>query len=153
VAELKIINLPDIGDFEEIEVIEVLIAAGDAIAPEDSIIVLESDKSTMEIPSPFGGILKSISVQVGDRISEGSEIAQIEVSESVENEKPTTVEVADNKSEANTEQAPAPAVATTETEKNIRKLSRVSLRPKPSVPSVENGIGINSRNWFTNARV
>ncbi len=116
-AELKIINLPDIGDFEEIEVIEVLIAAGDSIAPEDSIIVLESDKSTMEIPSPFGGIVKSISVQVGDRISEGSEIAKIEVSESVENEKPTPVEVADNKSEANTEQAPAPAVATTETEK------------------------------------
>ncbi len=116
-AELKIINLPDIGDFEEIEVIEVLIAAGDTIAPEESIIVLESDKSTMEIPSPFGGIVKSISVQVGDRISEGSEIAKIEVSESVENEKPNTVEVADNKSEANTEQAPAPAVATTETEK------------------------------------
>ena len=84
VAELKIINLPDIGDFEEIEVIEVLVAAGDAIAPEDSIIVLESDKSTMEIPSPFGGIVKSISVQVGDRISEGSEIAKVEVSESVE---------------------------------------------------------------------
>ncbi len=116
-AELKIINLPDIGDFEEIEVIEVLIAAGDAIAPEDSIIVLESDKSTMEIPSPFGGIVKSISVQVGDRISEGSEVAKIEVSESVENERPTPAEVADNKSEANTEQAPAPVVTTTETEK------------------------------------
>ncbi len=116
-AELKIINLPDIGDFEEIEVIEVLIAAGDAIAPEESIIVLESDKSTMEIPSPFGGIVKSISVQVGDRISEGSEVAKIEVSESVESEKPTSAEVADNKSEAEIEQAPAPAVATTETEK------------------------------------
>ncbi len=116
-AELKIINLPDIGDFEEIEVIEILIAAGDAIAPEDSIIVLESDKSTMEIPSPFGGIVKSISVQVGDRISEGSEVAKIEVSESVESEKPTSAEVADNKSESEIEQAPAPAVATRETEK------------------------------------
>jgi len=115
VAELKIINLPDIGDFEEIEVIEVLIAAGDAIAPEDSIIVLESDKSTMEIPSPFGGIVKSISVQVGDRISEGSEVAKIEVSESVESEKPTPSEVEDTKSESNTEQAPAPSISTAET--------------------------------------
>jgi len=115
VAELKIINLPDIGDFEEIEVIEILIAAGDAIAPEDSIIVLESDKSTMEIPSPFGGIVKSISVRVGDRISEGSEVAKIEVSESVEGEKPTPSEVKDTKSEANTEQATAPSVAIAET--------------------------------------
>ncbi|TDJ22047.1 MAG: branched-chain alpha-keto acid dehydrogenase subunit E2 [Gammaproteobacteria bacterium] len=110
-AELKIIKLPNIGDFEEIEVIEVLIAAGDAIAAEDSIIVLESDKSTMEIPSPFGGIVKSISVQVGDRISEGSEVAKIEVSETVEGEKPMPSEVADTKSEANTEQATAPSVA------------------------------------------
>ncbi len=132
-AELKIINLPDIGDFEEIEVIEVLIAAGDAIAPEDSIIVLESDKSTMEIPSPFGGIVKSISVQVGDRISEGSEIAKIEVSESVENEKPTPVEVADNKSDANTEQAPAPAVATTETEKTATT-EPTDVPPRESTP-------------------
>jgi len=115
VAELKIINLPDIGDFDEIEVIEVLIAAGDTIAPEDSIIVLESDKSTMEIPSPFGGIVKSISVQVGDRISEGSEVAKIEVSESVESEKPAPSEVKDTKSEANAEQATASSVAIAET--------------------------------------
>ncbi len=135
-AELKIINLPDIGDFEEIEVIEVLIAAGDAIAPEDSIIVLESDKSTMEIPSPFGGIVKSISVQVGDRISEGSEVAKIEVSELVESEKPTPSEVEDTKSESNTEQAPAPSISTAETTETpeVGITESMDVPPRESTP-------------------
>ena len=136
-AELKIINLPDIGDFEEIEVIEILIAAGDAIAPEDSIIVLESDKSTMEIPSPFGGIVKSISVRVGDRISEGSEVAKIEVSESVEGEKPTPSEVEDTKSEANTEQATAPSVAIAET----TEISEAGITESTDVPPRESTPG------------
>jgi pyruvate dehydrogenase E2 component (dihydrolipoamide acetyltransferase) len=136
VAELKIINLPDIGDFEEIEVIEVLIAAGDTIAPEESIIVLESDKSTMEIPSPVGGIVKSISVQVGDRISEGSEVAKIEVSESGESEKPAPSGVKDTKSEANTEQATAPSVAIAETTETPEAgiTDPVDVQPRESTP-------------------
>ena len=72
------IKLPDVGDFDEIEVIEVLIKAGDEIQAEDSMIVLESDKATMEIPSPHAGMIKSVLVKTGDRISEGSDIATIE---------------------------------------------------------------------------
>ena len=79
-AETKTINLPDVGDFDDIEIIEILVAPGDEIQAEDSIIVLESDKATMEIPSPHAGKIESLKVNVGDRISEGSEIATIEVS-------------------------------------------------------------------------
>jgi pyruvate dehydrogenase E2 component (dihydrolipoamide acetyltransferase) len=79
VANTETITLPDIGDFDEIEIIEVLISAGDKVEAEDSIITLESDKATMEIPTPFAGVIHSVAVKVGDRISQGSEIAVIEV--------------------------------------------------------------------------
>ncbi len=74
-TENKIITLPDVGDFQDIEIIEILIAAGDVVEPEQSIIVLESDKATMEIPSPFAGTIESILVNVGDRLNEGDQIA------------------------------------------------------------------------------
>lgn len=77
-ADLKTIKLPDVGDFDEIEIIEVLIVPGDEIQIEDSIIILESDKATMEIPSPLAGKVKSILVNVGDRIAQGTDIATIE---------------------------------------------------------------------------
>lgn len=77
-ADLTTIKLPDIGDFDDIEIIEVLVSAGDEVQAEDSIIVLESDKATMEIPSPLAGKINSVLVKVGDRIKEGSDIATIE---------------------------------------------------------------------------
>jgi pyruvate dehydrogenase E2 component (dihydrolipoamide acetyltransferase) len=80
VAESKTIALPDVGDFTDIEIIEILIAVGDQVAKEQSIIVLESDKATMEIPSPFDGTIEAISVSVGDRINEGDAIASISTS-------------------------------------------------------------------------
>jgi pyruvate dehydrogenase E2 component (dihydrolipoamide acetyltransferase) len=82
VANTETILLPDVGDFDEIEIIEVLISAGDTVEAEDSIITLESDKATMEIPTPYPGVIKSVKVKVGDRVSQGSEIAQIETKES-----------------------------------------------------------------------
>ena len=66
------VRVPDIGDFEDVEVIEVLVAAGDAVEVEDSLVTLESDKATMEIPSPEAGIVGDVSVQLGDRVSEGT---------------------------------------------------------------------------------
>lgn len=77
-TELLTIKLPDVGDFDEIEIIEVLIVPGDVIEAEESIIVLESDKATMEIPSPYAGKVKSVLVNVGDRIAEGTDLAKIE---------------------------------------------------------------------------
>jgi len=81
VAELKKILIPDIGDFKDVPVIEVLVKAGDEISAEDALITLESDKATIEIPSPYPGSIKELFVQVGDRVSEGSVVAAIEVPE------------------------------------------------------------------------
>src|SRR5215212_10010904 len=66
--------VPDIGDFKEVEVIEVLVKPGDAVTKEQSLITLESDKATMEIPSPNAGVVKELKVKVGDKISKGSPI-------------------------------------------------------------------------------
>jgi len=71
------IELPDIGDFDTVDVIEVLVAAGDRVAVEDPLITLESDKATMEIPSPSAGVVKELRVQVGDTVSQGIVIAVI----------------------------------------------------------------------------
>ena len=70
--------VPDIGDFKEVEVIEILIKPGDAVAPEQSLITLESDKATMEIPSPSAGVVKELRIKVGDKVSEGSPILVLE---------------------------------------------------------------------------
>jgi len=72
------ITIPDIGDFAEVEVIEVLVAVGDTVSIEDPLLTLESDKATMEIPSPGSGTLKEIKVKVGDKVSEGSLVMLLE---------------------------------------------------------------------------
>jgi len=66
--------VPDIGDFKEVEVIEVLVKPGDAVAKEQSLVTLESDKATMEIPSPGAGVVKELKIKVGDKVSKGSPI-------------------------------------------------------------------------------
>ena len=70
----KIIDIvvPDIGDFAEVDVIEVLISAGDEVCQDDSLVTLESDKATMEIPAPFAGKVVSFTAAVGDKVKEGS---------------------------------------------------------------------------------
>ena len=73
------IKVPDIGDFENVEIIEVLVKPGDSIAAEDSLITVESEKASMEIPSPSAGIVKSMAVKVGDKVSEGSVILAMEI--------------------------------------------------------------------------
>ncbi|MDH3635313.1 MAG: dihydrolipoyllysine-residue acetyltransferase [Gammaproteobacteria bacterium] len=80
-AENKTITLPDVGDFQDIEIIEILVAAGDEVEAEQSIIVLESDKATMEIPTPYDGTIESILVSVGDRLNEGDKIATLSASD------------------------------------------------------------------------
>ncbi|MGH8550741.1 MAG: dihydrolipoyllysine-residue acetyltransferase [Methylococcales bacterium] len=76
--------VPDIGDIKNVEVIEILVRVGDAIQAEQSLITLESDKATMEVPSPFAGIVGSVFVKLGDRVSEGTEILSLTVSETAE---------------------------------------------------------------------
>jgi len=80
-AETIEIKVPDIGDFEDVEIIEVLVNAGDSVAVEQPLITLESDKASMDIPSPQAGIIQNLRVAVGDRVAEGSVIASLQVAE------------------------------------------------------------------------
>ena len=76
------VKVPDIGDFKDVEVIEVLVKPGDAVAKEQSLISLESDKATMEIPSPEAGVVREMVVKLGDKVSQGSVILKLESGES-----------------------------------------------------------------------
>jgi len=73
-GQTQTVSVPDIGDFKEVEVIEVLVKPGDAVAKEQSLITLESDKATMEIPSPGAGVVKELKVKVGDKVAKDSPI-------------------------------------------------------------------------------
>ncbi len=75
------VKVPDIGDFKDVPVIELLVKPGDAVKKEDSLVTLESDKATMEVPSPAAGVVKSMRVKVGDKVSEGSVVLVMEASE------------------------------------------------------------------------
>jgi pyruvate dehydrogenase E2 component (dihydrolipoamide acetyltransferase) len=70
------IKVPDIGDFKDVPVIEVFVQVGDTVKAEDPLISLESDKATMDVPAPLGGVVKAITVKVGDKVSEGSVVMQ-----------------------------------------------------------------------------
>ena len=72
------ITVPDIGDFENVEIIEILTKPGDAIKKNDPIVTLESDKSSVEVPSPFAGKISSLEVKIGDKVSKGKVLAIIE---------------------------------------------------------------------------
>src|SRR5688572_12204931 len=79
-AQAMTVPVPDIGDFKEVEVIEVLVKPGDTVSKEQSLITLESDKATMEIPSPSAGVVKKIEMKVGDKVSKGMPILVLEAS-------------------------------------------------------------------------
>jgi pyruvate dehydrogenase E2 component (dihydrolipoamide acetyltransferase) len=107
-ASLKDVLVPDIGDFKDVPVIEVLVKPGDVVNPEDSLITLESDKATMEVPAPFGGTIKEMKVKVGDSVSEGAVILTIEPSGAAPEEKPAEAK-AEQQKPAEPKPAPAPS--------------------------------------------
>jgi pyruvate dehydrogenase E2 component (dihydrolipoamide acetyltransferase) len=72
------VKVPDIGDFKDVPVIEVLVKPGDTVKAEDSLVTLESDKATMDVPAPAGGVVKSVGVKAGDKVSEGSLILTLD---------------------------------------------------------------------------
>ena len=89
-GSLRDVLVPDIGDFKNIPVIEILVKPGDSVKAEDSLITLESDKATMEVPAPFAGVVKEIKLKPGDKVSQGAAILSIEVSESAAEPAATT---------------------------------------------------------------
>ena len=74
----KVINVPDIGDFDSVEIIEILVKEGDFINKDNPIVTLESDKSSVEVPSPYSGTISKLNVKVGDKVSKGSPLASLE---------------------------------------------------------------------------
>src|SRR5258705_6874191 len=66
------VKVPDIGDFKDVPVIEVFVKPGDTVKAEDSLVTLESDKATMDVPAPFAGTIEAVKVKLGDKVSEGS---------------------------------------------------------------------------------
>ena len=89
-AELKEARVPDIGDYSDVPVIEVLVAVGDTVVKDQGLVTLESDKATLEVPAPFAGVVKELKVKLGDTLSEGSVVAMIESAEGAV-EKPAPV--------------------------------------------------------------
>jgi len=108
-AEIKEALVPDIGDYSDIPVIEVLVAVGDTVKKDQGLVTLESDKATMEVPSSVAGVVKEIKVKVGDNLSEGKVVALIEVADGeAPAAKPATAAAAPAPAKV---EAPAPAAA------------------------------------------
>jgi len=82
-SQIVEIKVPDIGDFDEVAVIELLVSVGDTIEPEQSLITVESDKASMEIPASQGGVVKALKIKIGDKVSEGSVILELESEQGV----------------------------------------------------------------------
>ncbi len=115
-ADLKEARVPDIGDFDDVPVIEVLVAVGDTVAKDQGLVTLESDKATMEVPAPFAGVVRELKVKVGDALSEGSVVAVIETADaSAPAEKAAPAKAAEAPEKAvpapAAQSAPAPAAA------------------------------------------
>ena len=107
-SQLIDIKVPDIGDYTDVPVIEVLVKAGDRVEKEQSIVVLESDKATMDVPSSHSGVVKEVKVKVGDSISEGAIVLVLE--ESGEATAPSATQTAPAPAATKAEPAPAPKV-------------------------------------------
>ena len=119
------IKIPDIGDFDEVEVIEVLVAEGDEIAEEQSLITVESDKASMEIPSSASGIVKSVKVKVGDKVSEGAVILEVEPAGAM--------------APAQEDKAPAPADTAAPPASAAAPAAQAQAAEQEAVPAAEGG--------------
>ncbi|WP_177420109.1 dihydrolipoyllysine-residue acetyltransferase [endosymbiont of Lamellibrachia barhami] len=133
------ILLPDIGDFDEVEVIELLVSVGDRVSIEDSLLTLESDKATMEIPSPHAGVVQALFIKVGDRIGQDQKIATLElddgVAETVSDQSVSSPAPAAEEIEA--VQAPAPANQRDVTGERIPGEKAASAPPVSNSPAVK----------------
>ena len=134
-AEVKDVVVPDIGDFADVPVIEVLVAPGDTVAPEDPLVTLESDKATMDVPAPFGGVVQELKVSVGDTVAEGTLLLSLAVdadqAASAEVEAPGAVDGA-TQAEASAAPSPEPPPVTA---------PEPAAAPEPAEPAPEPAAG------------
>jgi pyruvate dehydrogenase E2 component (dihydrolipoamide acetyltransferase) len=119
VADAVPVEVPDIGDFEDVPIIEIHVSPGATVAADDPLLTLESDKATMDVPAPFAGVVRELQVAVGDRVSEGTVLLTIEPSEAAPDGAGSGIEA---------ESAPAPAESAPEPE---------AEEPEPAAPPAE----------------
>ena len=137
------VSVPDIGDFDEVEVIEILVAVGDVVEIEDPLVTLESDKATMDIPAPQAGEIVEISVSLGDKVAEGSVIVVITASENAapdSSEAENTSEQTNqerNKAETPAEESPAAQAAPGSQATTIRQVVVPDIGDFDSVDVIE----------------
>ena len=129
------VKVPDIGDFKEVDVIEILVKPGDSVAKETSLITVESDKATMEIPSPAAGVVKELRIKLGDKVAEGSMILLLEASadEAPPARSPKPAEIAAPSAPAPAKPAAAPVPQPVAVP--IPKPAPVPLEPLADVPA------------------
>ncbi len=131
---MKEIRVPDIGDFKEVEVIEILVKPGDTVAKEQSLVSLESDKATMEIPAPEAGVVKELKIKVGDKVSEGSILLSLEPAAAEAPAAPAAPSVAEKAPEPKTPEAKAPEAI--QAPAVITRVEPVPPEPKDALASL-----------------
>lgn len=89
-SRIKEVLVPDIGEFDAVEIIEVLVKSGDTVAVEDPLITMESDKASMDVPSPFAGTVKDLKIKAGDKVSQNDLLLTLKVEESTQDSAETT---------------------------------------------------------------
>lgn len=140
-AEIKNVLVPDIGNYKDVPVIEVSVKAGDTVKAEQSLLTLETDKATMDVPAPFAGVVKEVKVKVGDKVSEGVLIVTIEASGVVATATPaavTAVAPAEEIKPAPVAAPPAPLAAA-----SAIQASSGSAHASPSIRRFARELGVN----------
>ena len=135
-AELKEARVPDIGGHNDVPVIELLVQPGDTVAKDQGLVTLESDKATMEVPSPFAGVVKEVKVKLGDAVSEGGLVAIIEVAEATAAAAapPAPAKPAPAPEPPKPAPAPAPAPVPVESGAPVPALAPVAEPGQPGIP-------------------
>ena len=143
---LKQVLVPDIGDFDQVDIVEILVAPGDKIAAEDPVIMLESAKAVVEIPAPYSGVVQELNIAVGDKVSAGDQILTMEVEAAEEGssdsrtatQEVTQPETVPEREIGDKEQAPPPVPPTPENGNN-RHLAHAS----PAVRRISRELGVD----------
>ena len=144
----KNVELPDIGDFDAVDIIEVLVKVGDTVNENDSIITLETDKATMEIPAPFAGKVSALSVKVGDKVAKGDLILTLESESDQEEESPEEkVESTQPVNQASKDTEPEDT-STQENQSEVQKEEHSlntdsSYHASPSIRKLARELGVN----------
>ena len=138
-AEIKNVLVPDIGNYQDVPIIEISVKAGDIVKAEQALLTLETDKATMDVPAPFDGVVKEVKVKVGDKVSEGTLIVTIEASGAV-----PAVATAPGPAPAQTAASAVPApVATPQVTQTAPPASAGSAHASPSIRRFARELGVN----------